>query len=125
MVVQNSISFAAPSQLRFHMVADTDGNALIAVLNAYNQPIHNFHHLLMPMANLEAFLAGSTEPIVASNETCTCTFNVGHDSAHKNIDVVVEEPSKWQKLSDHLIIDEVRELVEHCKSSVSGAAQLT
>ena len=112
MVHQHSISFAAPSQLRLHMVADEEGNAQIAVLNAYNQPIGNLGGLKIPREEMAAFLAGKADIAIAKNDTASCTFTMGVDHAHETIAVNCEEPAKWVKMLDYVIIEEFTELFE-------------
>lgn len=119
MVHEHSIAFCAPSQLRMHMVADGD-TVHIAVLNPYNQPIGNLRHLQIPTADLLAFLTGKTEEATAQNAEATCKFVRGTDMDHRTLAVRCEEPAKWFKLDDFIIIDEFKELLEAAPSTVSG-----
>ena len=120
MVVQDSISFAAPSQLRLHMVADGQGNALIAVLNAFNQPIGNMHHLAIPISELDDFTSGRSDKAIARADGAFCEFTMGEDIDHKTYKVDAEEPEKWHKLLDFVIREEFHELIAGLKAPVSN-----
>jgi hypothetical protein len=124
MVYQHSISFAAPSQLRLHMVADAEGQAQFAVLNAFNQPIGSLRHLQISLDELREFLDGRIEEAVARNEAATCTFRMGTDMDHATIALTCEEPGKWFKMLDFIVIEEFSELIEKAGEPVEGAQVL-
>jgi hypothetical protein len=121
MVHEDSIAFAAPSQLRLHLVADADGNVRLAVLSPYNQPIGALRSLQATVAEVDAFFRGESESIVARSEGATCTFIMGTDMDHRNLKVTCEEPARWFKLEDVIIIDEFKELVLAATTKASGA----
>lgn len=121
MVYQHSIAFAAPSQLRLHMVADAEGGAQFAVLNAYNQPIGNLRNLLVGLDELEAFLSGRADEAVAKNEHATAVFRMGTDMDHSTIALTCEEPSKWFKMLDFIVLEDFRELVAGAAAPADGA----
>lgn len=112
MVHQHSISFAAPSQLRLHMVDDGAGNAEVAVLNAYNQPIGSLHALKASKEEFASLLSGKAEECVFKNTEAFARFTMGTDHAHETLKVECEEPAKWVKMLDYVTIEEITELFE-------------
>lgn len=79
---QNSIPFCAPSQRRLHMVAGPQDMAYIAVLNPYNEPQGNLHHMTVPIAELEALAKAGEGAVTATGPKATLTFKTGDHEAH-------------------------------------------
>src|SRR6185436_2106816 len=66
MVYQHSIPFGAPSQFRLQMTVGADGNADLAVLDAFNQPIGNLNHLRAPFAEISQLMQPGSPDVTAA-----------------------------------------------------------
>jgi hypothetical protein len=91
MVFQNSIPFGAPSQRRLNIVAGPDGTAYVAVINQFNEPQGNLHHMTVPIAELETLAAAGEGSVTASAAKGNITFKTGDHAAHYDFVVICED----------------------------------
>jgi len=91
MVFQNSIPFGAPSQRRLMMVAGPQDIAVVSVLNQFNEPQGNLHHLTVPIADLECLAKAGEGAVTATGPKATLTFRTGDHAAHYDFAVVCED----------------------------------
>ena len=110
MVVNDSIAFAAPSQMRFHMVSDDHGVIRGAVLNAYNEPIGALRGLRASLADIHAFCRGEQPSIEINSEAAKLTFTMADGMDKGKVEVKCEEPARWFEMTDYLVLSELVEL---------------
>jgi hypothetical protein len=91
MVFQNSIPFCAPSQRRLQMVAGPEGMAYVAVLNQFNEPQGNLHHLAVPVADLQALASAGEGEVTATGAKGNLTFRTGDHAGHYEFLVSCED----------------------------------
>lgn len=91
MVFQNTIPFGAPSQRRLHMVAGPEDQAYVAVLNQFNEPQGNLHHMVVPIAELESLAKAGEGAVTARGPRATLTLRTGDHSAHYDFTVICED----------------------------------
>src|ERR1044072_6819919 len=91
MVFQNSIPFCAPSQRRLHMVAGPDDKAYVAVLNQFNEPQGNLHHMTIPFSEVLALAEAGEGSVTATGPKGTITFATGDHAAHYDFSVACED----------------------------------
>ena len=91
MVFQNSIPFCAPSQRRLHMIAGPDDTAYLAVLNQFNEPQGNLHHMLVPIAEISTLANTGEGSVTAKGENATITISKGDHEAHYDFGVICED----------------------------------
>jgi hypothetical protein len=91
MVFQNSIPFCAPSQRRLHMIAGPEDQAYLAVLNAFNEPQGNLHHMTVPIAELQALATAGEGSVTATGSKARITIATGDHAAHYDFGIVCED----------------------------------
>jgi hypothetical protein len=117
MVYQHSIPFGAPSQFRLQMVVDAEGNADLAVLDAFNQPIGNLNHMRAPLEELAKLAEPGAPSVVATG-------------AHSRIEISRTDDPEWLKVhyadeesfidrDTTVMIEELSALVEDAKAATA------
>lgn len=116
MVYQHSIPFGAPSQFRLQMTVGADGNADLAVLDAFNQPIGNLNHMTAPVAEI----AKLTEP---GGADVTAKGNNAHIMLARTDDpewlkVHYADEDSFIERDTTIMIEELTSLLEDAKTAV-------
>ena len=116
MVYQHSIPFGAPSQFRLQMSVGADGNADLAVLDAFNQPIGNLNHLRAPVSEIAKLTQPGGEPVKASGP-------------HAHIEIARTDDLEWLKVhyadeesfierDTTIMMEELQALLDDAKATV-------
>lgn len=120
MVFQNSIPFCAPSQRRLQMVAGSENQAYLAVLNQFNEPQGNLHHLAVPLAELEALAKAGEGAVTARGPKATMTIATGDHAAHYDFSVVCEDTGEGVRTETEVERSDFEELLAAVGSPVSA-----
>jgi hypothetical protein len=116
MVFQNSIPFGAPSQRRLHMVAGPQDMAYVAVLNQFNEPQGNLHHMTVPIAELESLAKAGEGAVTARGPKATLTFKTGDHEAHYDFTVICEDIGEGVHTETEVERSEFEELIATLRS---------
>jgi hypothetical protein len=120
MVFQNSIPFGAPSQRRLHMVAGPQDEAYVAVLNQFNEQQGNLHHMVIPIAELEALAKAGEGSVTARGPKASITFKTGDHSAHYDFSVICEDAGEDVHTETEVERSEFEELIATLRPQTAG-----
>lgn len=118
MVFQNSIPFGAPSQRRLQMVAGPEDVASVAVLNQFNEQQGNLHHMLVPIAELEALAKAGEGAVTARSPKASITFQTGDHAAHYDFSVICEDTGEGVHTESEVERSEFEELIATLRQPV-------
>ncbi len=116
MVFEHSIPFGAPSQFRMQMQVDAGGNAHLAVLDAFNQPIGNLKEMTTPLESLRK-LASPGAPNVRA-EGSNSFIEIARTDDAEWLKVHYEDTEAYVERDTTLMIEELVSLVEDAHSKV-------
>ena len=73
------------------MIAGPDDMAYVAVLNQFNEPQGNLHHMTVPVAEMQAMAASGQGSVTARSAKARITFATGHHDQGFDINVQCED----------------------------------
>lgn len=111
MVYQHSIPFGAPSQLRLLIAADADGQAEVAVLDAFNQPIGNLKNMRTQLKDLKAVVEIPEAVAEARNDKAVCQLKLDEESSDE-IEVQYEDLERNRKIRSTVTVEDFKELLD-------------
>ena len=111
MVTNNSIAFAAPSQVWLATSRSDDDTVSLTILNPFNQPLGNLKDLKVPLSELKAFAENQSGTVTASNGEAIMEIMPGSDSAHEMMEVHYKDEANWIDSKSRLMVHDVQELV--------------
>jgi len=79
------------------MVAGPQDTAFVSVLNQFNEPQGNLHHLTVPVAELEALAKAGEGCVTATGPKATLTFKTGDHAGHYEFIVSCEDIGEGAK----------------------------
>jgi hypothetical protein len=120
MVFQNSIPFGAPSQRRLQMVAGPEDMANVSVLNAFNEQQGNLHHMVIPIAELEALAKAGEGAVTARGAKASITFKTGDHAAHYDFSVICEDTGEDTHTESEVERSEFEELLATLRPQTAG-----
>lgn len=117
MVYQHSIPFGAPSQFRLQMTVCADGNADLAVLDAFNQPIGNLNHMRAPVEAIAGLMQPGGAPVTASAPNAYIEIARTDDPEWLKVHYADEE--SFIERDTTVMIEELQALVADARAYVS------
>jgi hypothetical protein len=113
MIQNDVIAFAAPSQLRLHLVANAQGSLRLAVMNAFNEPVGALRSLKCEAEDLQKFFKGEVTQVECPNQVAKIVFESAVDEEHQNVKVNSEDTTTGMQLHDVVKLEELKGLLEH------------
>jgi len=116
MVYQHSIPFGAPSQFRLSLTVGADGNADLAVLDAFNQPIGNLNHMKAPVSELAKLTEAGGDPVTATSNNAHIEIARTDDPEWLKVHYADEE--SFIERDTTVMIEELAALLQDAKTAV-------
>lgn len=73
------------------MIAGPEETAYVAVLNQFNEPQGNLHHMTVPIRSLDDFVAAGQGSVVAEGPQGRITFSTGQHAQGFDVTVAYED----------------------------------
>lgn len=112
MVFEHSIPFGAPSQLRLMIAPGQGGQAELAVLDQFNEPIGNLRNMGASLTDLKAVVESDTAVVHAEGPKASCLIKVGADPRHDDLEVHYEDRETARAKTATVTIEDFKELID-------------